>query len=114
MTPIQQIYALLLQVLPNKVFYGTNVVDETDLEVYPFIVYQETSSRAVVYADNQTTLRLRTFQITLVTGKKDPALEHHLEIALTLSGLNYQMVTEYLNQDGSVNRVYEIKMEDLS
>jgi len=111
MSKIQIIYDLLNGVLPNKVFYGTNRVDETD-EVYPFIVYQEVSNRAVTYADNVTFVRIITLQITLVTERKEPTMEELLEEALMLSGFNYQMVTEYFNEDSSINRVYEIKMED--
>ncbi len=111
MSKTQIVYDQLNSVLPNKVFYGTNRVDDTD-DVYPFIVYQEVSNRAVVFADNATTIRQLTIQITLVTERKDPTIEVHLEEALSFAGYIYQMVTEYLNEDGSINRVYEIKMED--
>ncbi len=112
MIPISYVYTILRNVLPNKVFYGLNVVNEADTDVFPFIVYQEISNRAVVYADNQTILRQRVIQIVLVTSKKDPALESNLHDALSEAGFNFQMVTEYLNEQGTVHRVYEIKMED--
>jgi len=114
MSHLTQIYTLLQSVIPNKVTYGTNIVDAVNLDVYPFIVYQEISNRAVTYADNRPSIRIITYQITLVTEKKDPSLEALLEAALSGSGFNYQMVTEYVNEDSSVNRVYEIKLEDIT
>jgi hypothetical protein len=59
-------------------------------------------------------LRIITYQITLVTQAKSPAIEAKLEAALSGSGSNYQMVTEYVNEDNSVNRVYEIKREEIT
>lgn len=114
MAQLTKMYQLLQAVIPNKVTYGTNIVDAIDLDVYPFIVYQEISNRAVTYADNHPSVRIITYQITLVTEQKDLSLEVLLEAALSGSGFNYQMVTEYVNEDNSVNRVYEIKLEDIT
>jgi hypothetical protein len=114
MSRLTQIYSLLQSVLPNKVTYGTNIVDAVELDVYPFIVYQEISNRATTYADNRPSVRIITYQITLVTEQKDPAREAQLEEVLENAGYNYQMVTEYVNEDNSVNRVYEIKLEEIT
>ena len=111
-TTLEKIYQLLNGVLPGKVSYGTNIVDALEIDVIPFIVYQEISDRATTYADNVSVFRIVTIQITLVTEKKDPLLESRFEEALYLAGFNYQMITEYLNDDNSVNRVYEIKTEE--
>ena len=110
---IEHLFQLLNTVLPNRVSYGTNTVDVADVEVYPFIVYQEISDRVQTYADNKTLVRMITYQITLVTKTKDPLIEEQLEAALYQSGMNYQMITEYVNEDHSVNRVYEIKQEEI-
>ena len=112
LTSLEQIYQILSGVLPGKVTYGTNVVNDDQSDVLPFIVYQEISKRAVTYADNAAAIRIATFQINLVTTDKNPTLEALLEEALYLNGLEFQMITEYMNDDGSVNRVYEIKMEE--
>ena len=112
MSHLTQIYSLLQSVIPNKVTYGTNIVDAMELDVYPFIVYQEISNRAATYADNRPSVRIITYQITLVTKEKSPTIEGQLEETLSGSGFNYQMVTEYVNEDNSVNRVYEIKQEE--
>jgi hypothetical protein len=112
MNQILTINELLNQVLPNKVFYGTNLSQSIDDSVYPYLVYQEVSNRGLVYADNQTLVRQISIQILLITEKKDPSLENQLENKLSSEGFNYQMVTEYLNEEGIVHRVYEIKMED--
>jgi hypothetical protein len=108
---LELLYQLLNEVVIGKVYYGINQSDEVSHSLMPFIVYQEINNRALTYADNQAILRLSTIQITLVTEKKDPLLESKLEQVLGNNGFNYQMVTEYLNSDQSINRVYEIKME---
>jgi hypothetical protein len=111
-TNLERIYQILDGVLPSKVSYGTNVVDVDEENVLPFIVYQEVSKRPVSYADDRSVIRVSTVQITLITEIKDQIIELSLEEALYLNGYNYQMITEYLNDDDSVNRVYEIKMEE--
>ena len=113
MSFLEQIFLLLNGILPNKVTYGTNIVDANELHVYPFIVYQEISDRVQTYADNKSAVRIITYQITLVTESKEPTIEEQLESALYQSGFNYQMITEYVNDDNSVNRVYEIKQEEI-
>ena len=109
---IEHLFQILNTVLPDKVTYGTNTIDD-ELEVYPFIVYQEISDRVQSYADNQSLVRIITYQITLVTKTKDRLIEEQLETALYQSGMNYQMITEFVNEDHSVNRVYEIKQEEI-
>ena len=113
MSFLEQIFQVLNGVLPNRVTYGTNIVDANELHVYPFIAYQEISDRVQTYADNKSALRIITYQITLVTESKEPTIEDQLESALYQSGFNYQMITEYVNEDHSVNRVYEIKQEEI-
>jgi hypothetical protein len=113
MSFIEQLFQILDGVLPNRVSYGTNIMGVNELQVYPFIVYQEISDRVQTYADNKSALRIITYQITLVTESKEPTIEEQLESALYQSGFNYQMITEYVNDDNSVNRVYEIKQEEI-
>lgn len=113
MSFLEQIFQLLHGVLPNRVTYGTNIVDANELHVYPFIVYQEISDRVQSYADNKSVVRIITYQITLVTESKEPLIEEQLESALHQASFNYQMITEYVNDDYSVNRVYEIKQEEI-
>ena len=112
-TTLEKIYQILNNVLPGKVSYGTNIVDALAVDVLPFIVYQEISDRVQTYADNKTLVRIITYQITLVTEAKNPMIEEQLETALYQAGFNYQMITEYVNEDNSVNRVYEIKQEEI-
>ena len=113
MSFLEQIFQVLNSVLPNRVTYGTNIVDANELHIYPFIVYQEISDRVQKYADNKSVVRIITYQITLVTESKEPTIEDQLESVLCQSGFNYQMTTEYVNEDHSVNRVYEIKQEEI-
>lgn len=108
---LELLFGVLNQVLGNKVFYGTNVSDNIDNASMPFIVYQEISKRGFAYADDNASIRESTIQVTLVTEKKNLFLESLLEDTLLQNGIEFQMTTEYLNDDNSVNRVYEIKME---
>ena len=102
MSFLEQIFLLLNGILPNKVTYGTNIVDANELHVYPFIVYQEISDRVQTYADNKSAVRIITYQITLLTESKEPIIEEQLESALYQSEFNYQMIAEYVNDDNSV------------
>ena len=113
MSFIEQLFQILDSVLLNRVSYGTNIVDAHELHVYPFIVYQEISDRVQSYADNKSAVRIITYQITLITESKELTIEEQLESALYQSGFNYQMITEYVNDDNSVTRVYEIKQEEI-
>jgi hypothetical protein len=108
---LEFLFGVLNKVLGNKVFYGTNVSDNIDNASMPFIAYQEISKRGFVYADDIANLRESTIQVTLVTEKKNLFLESLLEDTLLENCVEFQMITEYLNDDNSVNRVYEIKME---
>lgn len=110
---LEKIFTILNTVLPDRVTYGTNIVDAATVDVYPFIVYQEISNRSIVVADDRTLVRVITYQITLVTEDKTPILEDTLEEALRAQGYVYEMTTEYVNEDNSVNRIYEIRQEEI-
>lgn len=109
---LEEIYSILNKVLPNKVFYGTNVYDNEDNATMPYMVYQEINKRPIGYADNIPLPYISTIQITLVTKRKDTSLEKSLETNLLNNKLNYSLISEFFNSDKSVNRVYEIKMEE--
>ena len=109
---LEDLYSILNEVLPNKVSYGINVYDdETNVDM-PYIVYQEVSKFPIGYHDDIPILYKRTIQITLVTKVKSPELEKRLEDSLLNNELTYEMISEFQNSDRSLNRVYEIKMED--
>lgn len=109
---LEDIYIILNKVIPNKVFYGTNVYDNQDNASMPYMIYQEISKRPIGYADNKALPYLSNVQITLVTKKKDILLERKLEKILLNNNLTYSLLSEFFNSDKSVNRVYEIKMEE--
>lgn len=108
---LEDIYKVLKDVIPNKVFYGNNIADNGDNATKPYIVYQEISNRIVEYADDKMLVRLATIQINLITSKKDISLEQKLESTLEKEKINYQMISELSNEDSSFNRIYEIKKE---
>lgn len=110
---LESLFITLSQVLPNKVFYGINIYDNLKIASSPFIVYQELSKRNKIYSDDKSKVKESTVQITLVTDKKDIKLEKLLEDKLELNYLDYQMISEFFNDDKSVNRIYEIKMEEI-
>ena len=107
---LEQLYSILNEVLPNKVFYGKNVYDNNDNASMPYIVYQEINKRAIGYHDDKPIKFSDSIQIMLVTKSKDKTLETSLETKLLQNNLNYALLSEYLNDDKSVNRVYEIKI----
>jgi hypothetical protein len=47
----------------------------------------------------------------LITEKKNLGLEEQLEASLYFMGYEFELLSEFVNEDSSVNRVYEIKQE---
>ena len=109
---LESICTILRSVLPDKVFYGTNVYDDEDNASMPYIVYQEISKRAIGYGDNLPLAFSSKIQITLVTKKKDLSLERSLEKALLDNEISFELTSEFFNSDKSLNRIYQINMEE--
>lgn len=107
---LKRIYEVLNSVLKNKVTYGKreHIAINNNNE---YIIYQVISNRGVLYCDDKIRLRVVTIQINLITKNKNLELENRLEDFLDANGFSFQMVSEYQNDDFSINRVYEIKME---
>lgn len=110
---LERLFSILNKVIPNKVFYGSNVYDNEDNVTMPFIVYQEVTKRPSGYSDNLPMWYRSSIQITLVTKKKDLVLEGLLEKAMLDNNLVYSLLSENRNEDKSLNRVYEIYMEEI-
>ena len=106
----EPLYQVLNYVLPEQVSYG---IKESLEQIDNYIVYQEISNRGSLYADDRVHMRILTIQINLITKEKNLNLEERLEVSLSLANYEFQMLSEYQNEDGSINRVYEIKMEVL-
>lgn len=105
---LEHLFSTLDSVLPGKVSYGTREGLESDLN---YIIYQELSNRSIVYADDVAIAKVSTFQISLITEKKDLLIEERLEATLYFNNYEFDLLSEFVNEDGSVNRVYEIKKE---
>src|SRR3989339_487084 len=106
----EPLYQVLNHVLPGQVSYGKKEnLDQSDT----YIIYQEISNRGSIYADDKVQMRILTMQINMITKEKNLELEEKLEVSLSLAGYEFNMLTEYQNEDGSINRVYEIKIEVL-
>lgn len=110
---IDALFKVLSKALKDKVFYGTNTYDNFDNASMPFIVYQEISKRPIGFMDNKPISYRSNIQITLVTKNKDLKLEKKLETTLLSEGLVFSLVSEFKNDDKSINRVYEISMEEI-
>ena len=108
---IKKLRQVLLTVLPTVIYAHLDYDNEQNSEP-PFIVYQEISKRPPSFGDDKPLYYLRTIQITLLTKKKDEALEEKLEKALLKNDYIFSLVNEFKNSDGSINRVYEIRLED--
>lgn len=105
---LEALYDTLNSVLPGHVSYGTREGLEEDPN---YIIYQELSNRAIVYADDRAVAKVATFQVSLITEKKNLGLEEQLETSLYFMGYEFELLSEFVNEDNSVNRVYEIKQE---
>lgn len=103
---------VLLMVLPTVIYAHYDEDDESSAEP-PFIVYQEISKRPPSYSDDKPIYYERVIQINLITKKKDIVLEESLESVLMAHDYVYSLIHEYKNSDGSINRVYEIKLEEI-
>ena len=110
---LEDVVMILKSVLPDKVFYGSNVYDNEDNASMPYIVYQEISKRAIDYIDDIPIAYRTNIQITLVTKRKDTSIEVLLENKLLENDLTYSLASEFFNSDKSINSVYQIIMEDL-
>lgn len=109
---LKTLFSILNLVLESRVFYACNVYDNGDNASLPYIVYQEITKRPIGYSDDAPISYKSSVQITLVTKTKDLKLESKLESAFIKNNLNYSMINESHNQDKSINRVYEIQMEE--
>ncbi len=109
---LDDLFSILNTVLPNKVFYGVNTYDNDDNAEMPYIVYQEISKRPIGYIDDKPIYYRSNIQITLVTKTKSRELENTLETLLLTNDLVYQVISEFKNNDKSLNRIYEITMEE--
>ena len=108
---LKKLRQVLLTVLPTVIYAHLDYDNEQNANP-PFIVYQDISKRPTKFADDKPVYYLRTIQITLLTKKKDEALEEKLENALLENDYIFSLTTEFKNSDGSINRVYEIRLEE--
>lgn len=110
---LKKLRQVLLTVLPTVIYAKYDYDNEQNAEP-PFIVYQEISKRPPQFGDDKPIYYLRTIQITLLTKKKDEVLEEKLEKALLKNDYIFSLTSEYANSDHSINRVYEIRLEDFT
>ncbi|MCH3976410.1 MAG: hypothetical protein LKE36_02215 [Bacilli bacterium] len=108
---LKKLRNVLLTVLPTVMYARLDYDNEQNAKP-PFIVYQEISKRAPIYGDDRPRYYLRTIQITLITKNKDEVLEEKLEKALLDNDYIFSLTSEFENSDHSINRVYEIRLED--
>ena len=108
---LTKLRTVLLMVLPTVIYAHLDYDNEQNADP-PFIVYQEIGKRPPQFGDDKPIYYLRTIQITLVTKKKDVVLEEKLENALLDHDYVFSLTSEYRNSDGSIYRVYEIRLEE--
>lgn len=111
---LQKLFQILNGILPNQVYYAANIYDDGKEVKPPFIVYQEMNKKPDVFGDDYPDLYILNVQITLVSKEKDVLLENTLEQALLGNDLVFTLLSEYRNEDKSLSRVYEIKMEEFT
>lgn len=109
---LTKLRTLLLTILPTVIYAHIDSDNEQNADP-PLIVYQEISKRPKHFGDDSPTFYESTIQITLITKKKDEALEDKLEKALLKNDYIFSLTTEFKNSDGSINRVYELRLEEI-
>lgn len=76
--------------------------------VPPFVAYRESSSETFK-ADGKTYYRPYSFEIELITEKKDIALEKTIEKLLTINNIPYDKSDEVWDEDEKIyHNFYEI------
>ena len=96
----------LLKTLNIPVAYDHFVSDKGVLP--PFVVYRETES-TTFKADGITYYRPYTFEIELITEKKDVELQNKLEDLLTTNKIPYNINDETWDEDEKIyHNYYEI------
>ena len=109
---LTKLRSILLTVLPTVIYAHIDYDNEQNADP-PLIVFQDISKRPQVFADNKPTYYERTIQITLITKKKDEVIEKKLEKTLLDNDYVFSLTAEFKNSDGSINRVYEIRLEEI-
>ena len=109
---LKKLRAILTTVLPTVIYARYDYDNEQNTEP-PYILMQEISKRPPEFADDKPVYYERVVQITLITKKKDVDLEEKLEKALLDHEYIFSLTSEYANSDHSINRAYEIRLEDL-
>ena len=94
---LNELFKLLNGIIPNQVYYGTNVYDDNKMITFPYIVYQEISKRSNVFKDDAPYLYKKNIQITLVSSSKNEKLEQALEQTLLEHNLVFTLLSEYRN-----------------
>ena len=108
---LKKLRQVLLTVLPTVIYAHIDYDNEQNADP-PLIVYQEIGKRPPQFGDDKPVYYVRTIQITLITKKKDESLEEKLERALLNKDYIFSLTTEFRNSDGSISRVYEIRLEE--
>ena len=109
---LKKLRTILTTVLPT-VIYARYDYDNYQNTEPPYILMQEISKQPPEFADDKPVYYERVVQITLITKKKDVELEEKLEKTLLYHEYIFSLTSEYANPDHSINRVYEIRLEDL-
>ena len=108
---LKKLRQVLLTVLPTVIYAHIDYDNEQNADP-PLIAYQEIGKRPPQFGDDKPVYYVRTIQITLITKKKDEVLEEKLERALLNKDYIFSLTTEFRNSDGSIRRVYEIRLEE--
>jgi hypothetical protein len=108
---LRKLKAVLQMVLPTVIYARYDYDNEQNTEP-PYIIFQDISKKPAEFGDDKPVYYERTIQITLVTKKKDEAIEEKLEKALLEYDYIFSLTNEFSNSDHSINRVYEIRLEE--
>lgn len=107
-----ELKALLDTVDPSVKVFNMKVLEPSNANNVPYIVYQVISQSTKLNADNASVWKVDSFQVSLYQQKKDESLESKLETVLNNSAIIFEMVLEDFDTSSNVHRrIYEFELD---
>jgi len=103
------IHNILRRVTPNVYYFQNRSDDSEDTNKLPYIVFQIISKKPIT-SDDTVLINKVEYQISLVTRKRNEALIVKFEQTLLEREFIPTLISSYMNDDYSINRVYKVEI----
>lgn len=109
---LENLKAILESITPT--FYGSYSPSMVEEELSNFIVFTRINSSFKTYFDDREAIRVTHYQVNLITidSKTMDTLSKKLEETLKQNDISFTLTSEYINDNDTINTVYEIEMEE--